>query len=259
LISKRKLAVIGLAVAGLVAAGTAANGAGAAWTYTGSTGPSHWADIDPANYAVCADGTAQSPINIKGAKPTPLKNLAFDYAEGEAGIFNNGHTVEAEPLGAEENTLTLGGTVYPFAQFHFHAPSEHEINGMLYPAEVHFVHKTAEGEIAVVGVFLKAGKKVNPDWAPFVDAMNDATSDPEETLVDLDWEKLLPENRQTVRYNGSLTTPGCAEGVKWNVFTHPVVLSQAQINEFLEAYSGNNRPVQALNGRAIKLDSTPKK
>lgn len=259
MISKGKIAAAVLAVAGLVAVGGAANGTGATWTYTGATGPSHWATIDPTNYATCADGTAQSPINISGTKPTPLKNLAFDYTEGEAGIFNNGHTVEAEPLGEEANTVTIGGTVYPFAQFHFHAPSEHEINGMHYPAEVHFVHKTAEGKIAVVGVFLKAGKKANADWAPFVEKMNTATSDPEATLVDLDWEKLLPENRQTVRYNGSLTTPGCAEGVKWNVFTHPVVLSQAQINEFLEAYSGNNRPVQPLHGRTLKLDNTPKK
>lgn len=259
MISKGKLAAAVLAVAGLVAVGSSANGAGAAWTYTGPTGPSHWATIDPTNYALCADGTAQSPINIKGAKPTPLKNLEFDYTEGEAGIFNNGHTVEAEPLGEETNTLTLGGVVYPFAQFHFHAPSEHEINGLHYPAEVHFVHKTADGKIAVVGVFLKAGKKANADWAPFVDVMNSATSDPEATLVDLDWEKLLPENRQTVRYNGSLTTPGCAEGVKWNVFTHPVVLSQAQLNDFLEAYSGNNRPVQPLHGRSVKLDNTPNK
>jgi carbonic anhydrase len=129
---------------------------------------------------------------------------------------------------------------------------------MHYPVEVHFVHKTAEGKIAVVGVFLKAGA-ANANWAPFVEKMNTATADPEATKVEINWIKLLPANKQTVRYNGSLTTPGCAEGVKWNVFTHPVVVSQAQINAFLEAYSGNNRPVQPLRGRVVTLDSTATK
>ncbi|MFM7014503.1 MAG: carbonic anhydrase [Actinomycetota bacterium] len=257
--NKIKVALASLAVTALVAIGVAASAAGASWSYSGDTGSNHWATIDPTNYATCADGTMQSPINLKNAVPTPMKNLKFDYTEGEAGIFNNGHTVEAEPLGAEENTMTLGGDVYPFVQFHFHAPSEHQINGMHYPVEIHFVHKTEAGNIAVVGVFLKAGKDANEGWSAFVDKMNDATADPEETTVDIDWESLLPKNRQTIRYNGSLTTPGCTEGVKWNVFTNPVIVSQEQINAFLEAYSGNNRPVQPLNGRKVKLDSTPRK
>ena len=257
--SKKKLAAALLATAGLLAIGGIAHGAGAAWTYTGPTGPSHWATIDPANYAKCADGTAQSPINITKTKSVALTNLLFNYSAGEAGIFNNGHTVEAEPLGTTTETMTVDGVTYPFAQFHFHAPSEHEINGMHYPVEVHFVHKTADGKIAVVGVFLKAGATANAEWAPFVDKMIAATADPEATKVEIDWAKLLPADKTTVRYDGSLTTPGCSEGVKWNVFTHPVIVSQAQINTFLEAYSGNNRPVQPLNSRVVKLDSTPKK
>lgn len=256
---KFRIGAVALASVALIAAGTVAFAAGtASWTYTGKTGPSHWATLDP-SYVTCADGSAQSPINITKPKPTPLTNLKFNYAVGEAGIFNNGHTVEAEPLGTQANTVTIGGTIYPFAQFHFHAPSEHEINGMHYPVEVHFVHKTTAGKIAVVGVFIQAGEKANADWAPFIAKLNTATADPEATKIELDWATLLPEDKQTVRYDGSLTTPGCAEGVKWNVFTHPVVLSQAQINEFLEAYSGNNRPVQPLKARKVLLDNTPNK
>ncbi|WP_296631203.1 carbonic anhydrase [Rhodoluna sp.] len=259
MLKKFRIAAVALSSVALIAAGTVAFASGASWSYTGATGPSHWATIDPTNYAVCADGTAQSPININKPKPTPLANLKFDYVAGEAGIFNNGHTVEAEPLGTEKSTVTIGSTVYPFAQFHFHAPSEHEMNGLHYPVEVHFVHKTAEGKIAVVGVFIKAGATANADWAPFIAKLNTATADPEATKIELDWANLLPANKQTVRYDGSLTTPGCAEGVKWNVFTHPVVLSQAQINAFLEAYSGNNRPVQPLHSRKVLLDSTATK
>lgn len=31
----------------------------------------------------------------------------------------------------------------------------------------------------------------------------------------------------------------------------PIVMSQAQVNQLLESYSGNNRPVQPLNKRTV--------
>lgn len=247
-----------LAVATIAISATAASGAGVAWTYSGATGPSHWASLDKTNYATCADGSAQSPINIVKKVKSDLTNLKFSYAKSEAGIFNNGHTVEAEPLGTTKSTVTIDGTVYNFAQFHFHAPSEHQINGMHYPLEIHFVNKSDSGKLAVIGVFVKAGA-ANAEWKTFTDKLNTATSDPEATKVEIDWAKLLPSSKTTIRYDGSLTTPGCTEGVKWNVMTRVITMSQDQINRFLEAYSGNNRPVQPLNNRVVTLDSTPNK
>ena len=254
--NKVKIAALSSAALVLVAGGASA--AGTAWTYTGATGPSHWKTIDPTNYALCADGTAQSPINIVNPVRKDLTNLEFSYKASEAGIFNNGHTVEAEPLGTTKSTVTIDGTVYNFAQFHFHAPSEHEINGMHYPVEIHFVNKSDSGKLAVVGVFVKAGA-VNAEWKAFTDKLTTATSDPEATKVELDWTKLLPSTKTTMRYDGSLTTPGCTEGVKWNVMTRYITMSQGQINQFLEAYSGNNRPVQPLHNRVITLDTSANK
>ncbi|MDE2409682.1 MAG: carbonic anhydrase family protein [Actinomycetales bacterium] len=242
-----------LAIAGATTAASAAAG----WSYTGPTGPSHWASID-ASYAKCADGSAQSPINLTSSVKRPLTNLGFGYVAGEAGIFNNGHTVEAEPLGTNTSTVTIDNKAYSFLQVHFHAPSEHEVNGLHYPVEVHFVNKATDGSLAVVGVFIKRGK-ANEDWQPFIEKMLTATANAEDTKVELDWAKLLPSNPITLRYNGSLTTPGCAEGVKWNVMTTPIEMSDAQIATFLEAYSGNNRPVQPLHGRVVQLDSTVNK
>ncbi len=37
--------------------------------------------------------------------------------------------------------LTVDGTFLPLNQFHFHSPSEHTVNGMHYPLEMHMVHK----------------------------------------------------------------------------------------------------------------------
>jgi carbonic anhydrase len=253
---KSKFVIGTIAAVAFITVATNANGVGSAWTYTGATGSSHWKTIDPTNYATCADGTAQSPINISKYVKTDLKNLSFSYAKSEAGIFNNGHTVEAEPLGDIKSSVTIDGTIYNFAQFHFHAPSEHEINGLHYPVEIHFLNKSDSGALAVIGIFIKSGAE-NKEWKAFTDKINSATLDPEATKVELDWTKLLPKTRTTLRYDGSLTTPGCSEGVKWNLMTTSITMSQAQINQFLEAYSGNNRPVQPLNNRVVKLDSTP--
>lgn len=253
-----KVGAIGAATALMLGMGSATAATGDPhWSYAGDTGPSQWGSLDTA-YALCADGTAQSPINIQGAQPKPLRNIDFRYVAGEAEVFNNGHTVEAEPApGSEPSTMKLGNVVYTFSQFHFHAPSEHTINGKHYPVEIHFVHKTADGRIAVVGVFVRLGAPANKAWQEFIDVISKANANPEETVIDeLNWDKLLPTRQRTVRYDGSLTTPDCSQGVKWSVMTRPITMSAAQLAVFSGAYTGNVRPTQPLNGRPVVLDST---
>ena len=72
-------------------------------------------------------------------------------------------------------------------------------------------------------------------------------------------DELLPESRTTYRYDGSLTTPPCTEGVKWLLMTTPVQLSAKQIQAFTSLIEGNNRPVQALNERAVITDRVVEK
>ena len=75
------------------------------------------------------------------------------------------------------------------------------------------------------------------------------------TNVKVDVDALLPAARTTYRYDGSLTTPPCSEGVKWFVMTAPIALSAAQIGAFTSIIQGNNRPVQPLNGRPVVSDA----
>jgi carbonic anhydrase len=252
--------MIAICLVGTVMAVTSAqadNTPAPAWSYAGVTGPNEWGSLS-SQYAACADGSAQSPINITKTKNASLRNLEFDYRRGEAEVFNNGHTVEVEPSPGEDNTVRIGSVTYPFTQFHFHAPSEHEVNGKRYPLEIHFVHKTASGQISVVGVFVKEGKR-NAEWAKVVNVIPIATADPKATTIeDLDWSKLLPTDQQTIRYNGSLTTPPCSESVKWNVMSTPIEMSKNQIAAFRAQYSDNARPVQPLDGRVPLLDVSAK-
>ena len=40
------------------------------------------------------DGSAQSPINVANAIPTPLRNINFNYQTAQLNIVNNGHTIQ---------------------------------------------------------------------------------------------------------------------------------------------------------------------
>jgi carbonic anhydrase len=63
---------------------------------------------------------------------------------------------------------------------------------------------------------------------------------------------LLPENRDYYRFNGSLTTPPCSEGVVWLVMKNSVSASKEQIETFSNVmHHANNRPLQAINARPV--------
>ncbi|MCB4761661.1 MAG: carbonic anhydrase family protein, partial [Sulfurovum sp.] len=66
-------------------------------------------------------------------------------------------------------------------------------------------------------------------------------------------QSLLPKNKHYYRFNGSLTTPPCTEGVRWFVLKEPLVVSKEQIKKFHDdtMHHNNNRPIQPLDARII--------
>ncbi len=63
---------------------------------------------------------------------------------------------------------------------------------------------------------------------------------------------ILPENRDYYRFNGSLTTPPCSEGVRWLVMKNEVAVSKEQVEAFSHVMQGpNNRPLQPVNARPV--------
>ncbi len=62
----------------------------------------------------------------------------------------------------------------------------------------------------------------------------------------------MPDNKEYYRFNGSLTTPPCTEGVLWMVMKNQVAVSAEQVKQLAEVLEHpNNRPVQAVNARPI--------
>jgi carbonic anhydrase len=230
------------------------------WTYEGEKGPQFWGKLDP-DFSLCADGKSQSPIDIAKTSPASLPklrakfspaNLRIVHHEHLADEINNGHTIQVNY--SEGDTITLGDIDYELIQFHFHAPSEHTVQGKQYPMEMHFVHKAPSGALAVIGVFIERGTHnaaFDTIWSN-LPKQKGVESHYEHVQVNVD--DLLPHSQKSYRYDGSLTTPPCSEGVKWLVMQSPIQLSAAQIWRFTSLIEGNNRPVQPLHHRVTAID-----
>ncbi len=223
------------------------------WGYEGEEGPAHWGDLSE-EYAACKDGHSQSPIDITGALPVDLNALRFDYQDSPLLIFNNGHTIQVNY--APGSTLIYNEITYTLLQFHFHQPSEHTINGEYADMEIHLVHQSADGRLAVVGVMMNVGDNVDSDYeVVFSNLPAEPVEPPEEAELMVNAFDLLPEMQTFYTYEGSLTTPPCTEIVRWLVMTEPVELSADEIMAFGEIYDANNRPVQPLNTRDLLINS----
>jgi len=122
---------------------------------------------------------------------------------------------------------------------------------------MHLVHIDDEGRLAVIGVFIIEGEE-NEAFAPVWDHLPaEKIDNPIDTGTSFNADSLLPEEQTIYRYNGSLTTPPCSEGVLWSVMTEPVEMSAEQIAAFTDIFDGNNRPIQPLNGRDLLTNKTP--
>ncbi|WP_238934563.1 carbonic anhydrase [Maricaulis parjimensis] len=238
-------------LAGLLgAAGTLGAAQADEWGYEGAGAPENWGQLAP-EYAVCSAGTQQSPIDLTQALPSDGVKPVLSF--GEISGFEaerNAHGVTYHmPSGAAQ--LELNGDTYDLLQFHFHAASEHHVDGASFPLEVHFVTSNGTG-LAVVGVLFETGAA-----NATVDALWSAIGEPgERQSIDtsLDLTSLLPADQTAYRYEGSLTTPPCSEIVSWTVFTSPLTVSQEQVDAFVSLVGENARPPQPLNRRYVLLD-----
>ncbi|WP_321388092.1 carbonic anhydrase family protein [uncultured Enterococcus sp.] len=190
-------------------------------------------------------GQMQSPINIPTNEVTAITEddgtIVLDYDSDVASVENNGHSIQVSDGG----TAKINGRNFSLTQFHFHAQSEHTVDGEHYPMEAHFVNTAQDGRIAVVGVFFKEGEANKG----FQEVLDDVENEKDDPITDL--EDMLPENKSYYHYLGSLTTPPLNENVEWYVLENPVEVSSEQIESFKKLYSHNNREVQPLNDRVI--------
>ncbi|KAM9257179.1 carbonic anhydrase 4 [Cariama cristata] len=244
---------------------------------------------------VTCKGNKQSPINIvtknviydKSLKP--LNFEGYDVkGSSKWNIENNGHTVKV----TLSTSPKIGGgglrRKYKAIEFHLHwgvqgvshylPGSEHSIDGEKQAMELHVVHiredvsditeakKNADG-VAVLAFFIKAEEE-NKNYATLINELENIQYKGQTVQMEpLPLSSLLPPEedlRRYYRYEGSLTTPDCHEGVIWTVFEKPIELSISQISQFSTVRFGmknstymveNFRPIQFLNERKVYWSS----
>ncbi|NXA70961.1 CAH4 anhydrase, partial [Mohoua ochrocephala] len=256
--------------------------------------PSQWHQIN----AACR-GSKQSPVNIvtrNVVHDKSLKPLSFEGydVKGSAkwDVENNGHTGEYCPACSFKVTLDTSPKVgggglkrkYKAVEFHLHwgvpdepqniPGSEHSIDGEKYPMELHVVHiredvsdvteakKTPDG-LAVLAFFIKADEE-NKNYATLLSELENIKYKGQSARIDpLPLSSLLPPEEDLgryYRYEGSLTTPDCYEGVVWTIFEKPIELGRYQLSQFSKLhFDGNNstlmmenfRPAQPLGERKV--------
>ncbi|NWQ62121.1 CAH4 anhydrase, partial [Neopipo cinnamomea] len=217
-------------------------------------------------------------------------------------VENNGHTgkychkyfkvtLDASPK------VGGGGLArkYKAVEFHFHwgvpglqqtSPgvqeyipgSEHSIDGEKYAMELHLVHiredvpnmaeaKKYKDGLAVLAFFIKVDEE-NKNYTTLLNELENIQYKGLSTQIDpLPLSSLLPPKEELgryYRYEGSLTTPDCYEGVIWTIFEKPVELSLLQLSHFAALhFDGKNstqmienfRPVQPLHKRKVSWSS----
>jgi len=222
------------------------------WGYDGETNPEHWAELE--KESECG-GEYQSPINIisnNAIIDEELKELDIHYASQTKihEVVNNGHSIQYnfEP----GDYLMYKEDKYELKQIHFHAPSEHTINGIHYPMVIHMVHVSDKNQFVVLAVMVQEGKSSAPfDFLESYLPVNEGQNIEIDTSFDLN--KNLPDNKGYYSYVGSLTTPPCTQGVNWFIFKEPITVSLEQVKVLKKLMPLNNyRNEQPLNGRQVK-------
>ncbi|MFF7941787.1 carbonic anhydrase [Nocardia gamkensis] len=222
------------------------------WDYD-AEGPDHWADLDR-DFVTCKSGHQQSPVDLPGhARLEPHEHTTVDYHSTSAvTLRNTGHTVQANLPAGNGNRIVVDGVPFELTQFHFHLPSEHTVDGVGTAMEAHFVHKSATGGVAVLGVLLRAAPGPSA-FAPILSVAPRAADADTVVPGPIDLRSMLPAATDQYRYQGSLTTPPCSEGVSWTVLGSPVTVTPDDVDGYRTLFAHSNRPTQPLNGRTVTL------
>jgi carbonic anhydrase len=225
------------------------------WSYEGETSPVHWSEIE--KNSDCS-GKKQSPINIidintitNSSDDNDLEILYYSKTNLTE-VLNNGHTIEFDF--EKGDSIKYKNEIFHLKQIHFHEPSEHTINGIRYPIEIHFVHKSNTDKLSVISILGEEGKEnllfdFLESFLPLIEGNSKEIHQP------IDLTSLIPESQDFYSYSGSLTTPPCSENVNWIVMKQTIFLSENQVQILKESTPLNNyRNEQALNGRSVYLN-----
>lgn len=199
----------------------------------------------------------QSPINL--TTPT-YANFGKDGLEikWKKSIFGKASTRDHGVIEFDSDDrqyVVLNRRKYHLAQFHFHHPSEHWVDGVQLTFELHVVHQNVDdGSRVVVGIFLEPTEKpvTAPVSAPWITQQFTGGEDcpvVPQTLNPMEW---LPDNfKEYFRYEGSLTTEPYSENVSWAILKYPKFVPTETLKSLIRCLRHSPRFCQPLYRRYL--------
>jgi carbonic anhydrase len=253
---------------------------------------------EPARY-----GVHQSPINIENAQPDlrPLEFGDTDALKTELTLTLKNTTgkewcekcdgkktdqrwgsLKAIPPKGSKIQIWYGRESYTLLEFHFHAPAEHLVDGMLAEMEAHYVFQKDNGPSCGRGTLLVIAQRITKSKEDKPNAMLDKIFG-KDVALPVDYYSHVEDvkafkisdvlgdlhKQSSFRYAGSLTAPtddlkDCLnppgnplqqlasgflpEVVSWVVLRPTIEMSEAQIARFRKLFpNGDARGPQALH------------
>ncbi len=203
-------------------------------------------------------GILQSPINIvtKNVK-SGEHEIHVHYISSKEKVSNLGHTVQVNY--DEGSSVDYDGKTYDFKQFHFHTPSEHHIDGITYPLEMHMVHQANVQSDSTPLYFVWAVLFREGEQSLFLNEFIDSIPSEEGESTEIvnkavDVSDLVSDHEVEgcYHYSGSLTTPPFTESVHWGIVGKINEASPEQIEKLNRLEGNNARHIQAVYDRMVE-------
>lgn len=231
-------------------------------------------------------GLNQSPVDLPryvGSQGQTKCLLWFDYyvdpnlkETSVAEVVNDGHGLRFDVRSnrIDLGFIKIGAREYVASEYIFHAPSEHSMDGAVFPLELQVYNQASDGGMVAIGILFREGPS-NPLLAALRSSMKN--NGPKWTVKSgrssgrvtgafvaaFDLERLIPKGnaaseRSFYNYKGSLTQPPCTTGVDWWVLSSPITASREEIRFVRSAIfgsrsssHGNARATMPLGKRAV--------
>jgi carbonic anhydrase len=207
----------------------------------------------------------QSPIDLRNTLYCPeLPPLKIKYPKVLHGKVEEHNVMIPQPTDA---CVKYQGLTCPLLKLHFHAPSEHLVDGKPAAFEVHFVHRIPEFVETHPSAYLVLGVLMDARHPAGAAARGPVRQVSLNEMVSQQWSApgdngtvcfktagLLPPANQCgdyYRYEGSLTTSPYDELVSWIVLRERGALNTPHELEIENETHHTARPLQPLNRRFV--------
>ncbi|XP_076467585.1 carbonic anhydrase-related protein 10-like [Babylonia areolata] len=263
------------------------------WSYHGISGPDYWGLVNT-QWGLCSKGRFQSPVDINPRTllyDPNLRPLRLDTHRVDGHLMNTGNDITFQMDAAFDPPFLLAGGPLAYTyrvhriKLHFgrvdQIGSEHTVGGRPFSMEVQLLayniiydsydeaagHAHGLTSVAVFGV-LQLQKHLPP---PTEALRHDKEGRSVLSISGLSIPNLLPDTKNYMTYDGSLTQPACYETVTWIIINKPLYVSKedlSRLRELTESKEGqqdeqylqenNFRPTMPLSRRTVRTNIVPR-